>query len=198
MEFCNQCECKCKPIDKACVTQYSDIKDPSILDASHYEKATGDIDSLIGDDCADALCEALKQAAKDAETNDTSILEELDDAWKNIIENKHFKMWYANRLLWHWLNGASISELSASGLVTLRNDDDYKNSFEQATEEERQRLQNSAKFYSDKGKSKFDKRYWCKNKHLYDCAEQDCGCTKHLKCQKHRPKGSGGIGMVVI
>lgn len=201
MEFCKQCECKCKPIDKACVSKFSDIKDPTILSASHYEKATNDIDSLIGDDCADELCAALKKAAEDAETNGTTILEELPDLWKNIIQDKHFKMWYANRLLWHWLNGASISELSESGLVTTRNnDDDYKNDYEHATEAERKRMQQSAKFYSDEARGKFNKRYWHRNKHQYDCAEQDCGCSKYHKCEEHcdKPPRKGGIGIVVI
>lgn len=201
MEFCNECECKCKPIDKNCVTKFSDIKDVTILNSSHYEKATNDIDSLIGEDCAEDLCAALKKAAEDAETNNTSILDELPQIWKDIVQNKHFKMWYANRLLWHWLNGASVSELSSSGLVTTRNnDDDYKNDYSHASETERKRMQNSAKFYADEARNKFNKRYWSLKKHLYPCAELDCGCSKNYKCPEHcdKKKGGGGIGMVVI
>lgn len=208
MEICKECECKCRPINKDCVTRFSDIKDVTILDSSHYEKATDDISTMIGDDCADELCNALKQASIDAEEHNTAnptdikaAIDFLDDAWKVIIENKQFKMWYANRLLWHWVFGASTSEITASGLVTTRNNDDaYKADSEHAGPTERQRIQNSAKFYSEKARNKFKNKFWNEIAHNYDCAELDCGCTKHTKCEKHgdKPRAKNRIGITVI
>lgn len=201
MEICNQCSCSCKPVSAECITRYSDITDPTILHPNHYQKATDNIDDLLGIDCAEELCSALEATVEALEADgdpDKTIEDFLEDKWLNVINNRHFKKWYSNRLLWHWLHGASISELSASGLVSTSNtDDSYKDNYTLADETERRRMQDSAEFYSSEAKSKFLSTYWYKNINLYDCAELECGCTKHYKCKQHCPPKKG-IGMNVI
>lgn len=207
MENCNECPCSCKPVSQQCITKYSDITNPTILSVNHYQKASDDIDSLIGIDCADELCAALEQAVEDlAEYNtnnpggpEKTTEDFLSAKWLNIIENRHFKKWYSNRLLWHWLHGASISELTVSGLVTTSNNDtDYKNQFQNALETERRRMQDSAEFYSSDAKNKFIHTYWNKKAHLYSCVVLDCGCSKKYKCKQHNAPPNTGIGMSVI
>ena len=184
VEPCNTCPCNCRPISPDCVTQYSEIDDPKILKDNHWRKATDDIEELIGVDCADQLCEDLKSAI--VELNDynenkqpadpeKTIENFLQSKWLNVVTNKYFKKWYANKLLWHWLYGASISELTLSGLVTTSNSDDqYKNNYAAALEKERKRLQDSATFYFEKAQYSFIKYYWDKNTSLYNCIESTC------------------------
>lgn len=188
MENCENCPCSCKPISHDCIERYSAINDACVLNPDDYSKATDDIDDLIGADCAEQLCEALSQAAEDAETNDNTIDDNLAQIWLDIINNKHFQSWYANRLLFHWVFGASISKLTQEGLVTTSNTDtQYKNGYVQSQENERKRIQESAKFYSDKSRRKFLEQYWYKNFKRYPCYELECGCTKTYLCELHCP-----------
>lgn len=206
MENCKNCSCSCKPISEDCVTRYSDIQNPKVLNDSHYSKATDDIDDLIGDDCAEELCSALSAAVIQAnEYNSANPTEDprtfsfyLSSIWLNVINNKHFQKWYANRLLWHWLFGDSTSEIKLTGLITQSNTDpDYKNDFAQAQEKERKRMELSAKLYADQGRSKFLSRYWGKNINLYPCAVLECGCKKDFLCKSHCLP-SQGIRSVVL
>lgn len=199
MEDCNSCPCTCKPISEDCVIRFSEISDPTILKESHWQKATDDIDDLIGEDCASELCAAISVAIQEANAaNETDYLPYLATAWVNVISNKHFKKWYANRLLFHWLRGASISEIKASGLITQSNNDEqYKNSFQQAQEKERQRLEDATAGYSLAARGKFINEYWLKNTNLYSCAVSECGCTKTNKCKAHCKK-IGGLGFKVV
>lgn len=190
MENCNECPCSCKPISDKCIQANSSIADVSVLGTDDFTKATDDIDDLIGADCAEMLCEALSKAAEDAEANDNSISDNLAQIWLDIINNRHFQSWYANRLLFHWVYGASISQIAQAGLVTARSDDDnFNNAFEHASEKERKRIQDSAQTYSDKARTKFLKTYWLKPENLsrYPCYELECGCTKKYKCKIHCP-----------
>lgn len=206
MENCKNCPCNCKPISDDCVTKYSDIQNPKVLNENHYQKATDDIDDLIGVDCAEELCSALISAVAAAneynESNPTepkkTFIDFLPSKWLDVINNRHFKKWYANRLLWHWVHGPSISEIKSSGLVTQSNNDpDYKNDFAQAQENERKRMERGANVYASQGRSKFLSEYWNKNIGLYPCAVLECGCTNTHKCKTHCPPQQG-IGMVAI
>jgi hypothetical protein len=196
----------CKPVSAQCITSNSEITDPNILKANHYRKATDDIDDLIGVDCADELCNALKQAVLDLEEYnelnpdgpEKTIDDFLADKWLNVVNNRHFQKWYSNRLLWHWLHGASTSELTASGLVTFNNSDDsYKNNFNQAVEEERKRMEDSADFYASQARFKFISTFWNVNTSNYDCIVSECGCSKTYTCQDHCTPPRTGIRMIV-
>lgn len=204
MENCNDCPCSCKIMSDECVTRFADIKDPTVLTNAHWQKATDDIDNLIGIDCAEQLCTALVAAVEEANAYNTAnppaattFADYLDEIWLNIINNRHFQKWYANRLLWHWLHGDSISDVRASGLVVQSNtDEQYKNGFIQATKEELARRIGSASMYATQGSTKFLNEYWYKNIGLYSCAVLECGCTCTTKCATHRKK-IGGIGFVI-
>jgi len=181
-----------------CVTRFADIKDPTVLTSAHWQKATNDIDDLIGVDCANELCAALVAAVEESNANPgTTFADYLAANWLAVITNKYFQSWYANRLLWHWLNGSSISDVRASGLVVQSNaDEQYKNGFIQATKAELDRMMGSATFYATQGRTRFLNEYWYKNTNLYSCAVLECGCSKVYTCSKHVKK-IGGIGFVV-
>jgi len=199
MENCNSCECTCKPISTDCVVRFSEIKDPTILGESHWQKSTDDIEDLMGVSCANQLCAAIESAIEEANAiNETEYLQYLEARWANVITNKYFKKWYANRLLFHWLQGESTSKIKESGLITISNSDEqYKNGFQQALEKERQRLENATSNYATQGKSRFLNEYWYKNTNLYSCAASACGCTTTHKCQSHCKK-EGGLGFVIL
>jgi len=207
MENCKDCACKCKPVSAECITSNCEITDANIIKKNHYTKATDDIDELIGMDCADELCEALSQAAADLQQynidnpglNDKTIDDFLADKWLAVVNNKHFQKWYSNKLLWHWVFGASTSQLTSSGLVAVNNSDQqYKNNFNQAVEEERKRMQDSAEMYFTKARFKFINQFWNKNTENYSCIVSACGCTKIYTCDTHCPPSNDGIGMIVI
>lgn len=205
MEYCQKCACSCKPINLECVADYTDIQEVNVIRTNHYNKASLDMEELIGVDCADELCNALSLAYEQLgeSTDENATIEDfLPEIWLNIINNRYFKMWYANRLLWHYVNGASISEIRASGLVTTSNNDsEYKNDYQHAGEKERKRIETSAKFYSDQARTKFNDLFWCYEKTKYPCAELDCGCNKHHKCELHCDpchKKRKGIGIDII
>lgn len=181
-----------------CVTRFADIKDPTVLTASHWQKASDDIEDLIGVDCANELCAALVDAVAESNLNvGTTFIDYLPAIWIAVIENKDFQKWYANRLLWHWLNGSSISDVRASGLVVQSNaDEQYKNGFIQASKAELDRMMGSATFYATQGRTRFLNNYWYKNTNLYSCAVLECGCSKTYTCSRHVKK-IGGIGFVV-
>ncbi len=189
MEYCEKCACSCKPISLDCISKYTDIYDVTVIQANHYAKATLDLEDLIGVDCADELCDALTAAYEQLEAStdpNASIEDFLPQQWLDILKNKYFQMWYANKLLWHFLHGASISEVKSAGLVTTSNNDaDYKNDYQHAEEDERRRMQTAAKFYADAARNKFIDLFWCHAKHNYSCAELDCGCNKRKKCETH-------------
>lgn len=188
MESCKDCPCLCKPITNKCIQMYSSITDACVLGTDDFAKASDDIDDLIGMDCAEQLCEALKKASEDAELNGNSIKDNLAKIWLDIIGNRHFKSWYANRLLFHWAFGASISQIEQQGLITISNSDsEYNKNFEHATEAERKRIQESAKHYANKSRRKFIDHFWLHNLDRYPCYELECGCTKLKKCEVHCP-----------
>ena len=207
MENCKDCPCMCKPVSAQCITSNCDITDPNILKKNHYRKATDDIDNLLGIDCSDELCEALKQAVLDLEQynidNPGGPAMTIDDfvpqKWLNVVNNRHFQKWYSNRLLWHWLHGASISELTSSGLVTMSNSDEqYKNNSNQALEDERKRMQDSSDFYSSEARFKFINTFWNKSTSQYSCIVQSCGCSKSHTCKDHCTPSNNGIKMRVV
>lgn len=199
MEDCNNCPCTCRPISPDCVVRFSEIKDPNVLGESHWQKATDDMDDLIGVDCANALCTAIETAIQEAnDSSETDYLPYLASNWLAVISNKYFKKWYANRLLWHWLKGESTSKIKESGLITLSNNDEqYKNGFQQALENERKRLEIATSDYANQGRARFLEEYWYKNTSLYSCAAASCGCTSTHKCQTHCKK-TGGLGFKVV
>ncbi len=181
-----------------CVTRFADIKDPTVLTNAHWQKASDDIEDLLGVDCSNELCAALVAAVEESNANPgTTFADYLSANWLAVIKNKDFQKWYANRLLWHWLNGSSISDVRASGLVVLSNtDEQYKNGFVAASKAELDRMMGSATFYATQGRTRFLNNYWYKNTNLYSCAVLECGCTKDYKCSRHVKK-IGGIGFVV-
>lgn len=214
MEICETCACKCKIITEDCIKRYSELENPKVLKLNHYQYATDDIDDLLSVDCAEALCAAITQAVTDLQAyNDTkqdgdpdkAISDFLSSIWLDILNNRHFLKWYANRLFWHWLDGASISDIKSVGLVVKSNtDNDYKNDFQHAEESERQRLQNSADRLADEARKKFLKHYWNKNKNTYSCYKNDCcgdctQCTRdYCECKKIGDCGSNdSISMIV-
>lgn len=188
MEICKECECNCRPVSIDCIIKNSDIQDLETVTDKLIMLTTSSIDDLIGDDCAEELCVALETAAEAAEAaNAPDILPFLPDAWKNIITNNHFKAWYAFKLQWHFLKGASISEIISNKLIsTSKSDPDYKDDYEEAVESERKRLERTSASYASMFKDKFLKRYWYKNLSLYACAEKPCGCKKNHLCNEHR------------
>jgi hypothetical protein len=199
MEDCNSCPCGCRPISEDCVTKFSIIKDPTILSDANWQFATDDMDDLMGVDCANELCEAIATAMQLAtDANETDYLPYLAANWVAVVSNKYFKKWYANRLLWHWLKGESTSKIKEAGLITLSNtDEQYKNGFQQALENERKRLEIATSDYANQGRSRFLSEYWYKNTSLYSCAVLECGCTCTHKCITHcKPKG--GLGFKVV
>ncbi len=198
MENCNDCPCNCKVMSDQCVTRFASIKDPTVLTADVWQKATDDIDDLLGVDCANELCNALIAAVATSNENPgTTFANYLAAKWLAVINNKYFQKWYANRLLWHWLDGNSISDIRAGGLIIQSNADEaYKNAFAQADKVELQRRITSANNNSTQGRTRFLNEYWYKNTNLYSCAVSECGCSKVYTCQKHVKK-IGGIGFVI-
>lgn len=188
IEICKSCDCSCRPLSIDCIVSNCDIQDKATIEDHLFTKATSDLDDLLGDDCAEEFCVALSAAAEQAENNGTTDIDVyLAEKWLNVIKNKNFKAWYANKIQWHFLNGASISEIVSSKLiVTSKNDPgSYSEDFKDATEQERKRLQRATGFYVSKFKEKFQKRYWNKNIDLYGCIEKDCGCKKNFLCKEH-------------
>lgn len=148
-----------------------------------------DVGQLLGIACFNQLCNALKVATEDANTyneNPTnvvkkSVLEFLETKWLNVVSDLYFKTWYANRVAWHWLEGASITQLKSVGLITASNEDnEFKNGFKHADEKERQRLAAvAARLASDAGRL-FQVTFWEVYKNSYDCIP-DCGCSENEK-----------------
>ena len=63
------------------------------------------------------------------------------NTYKDLVTLEAFKNWYGAKLNLSWLKGASISEITEAGLITLSNSDAQKNDFQQAEEAERKRLE---------------------------------------------------------
>lgn len=199
MELCKKCGCNCKPVSIDCIIENSDIQDAQSIEEHLFSKATSNIDDLIGSDCAEELCVALESAAEQAEDNEeTDIAQYLPKKWLNVIQNKYFKSWYANKVQWHFLNGASISEIVNSSLITTSHSDpgSYSEDYKRAEETERKRLQRSTGYYVGLFREKFLNTYWNKNSDLYNCCEKECGCKKDFTCKGHsKTNGQQGIGM---
>lgn len=184
--------CDCKPVDLCDIAKNSVLPSDhigSIVEENHISDANTAIGDLLGVECADQLCAALEKAIEDYEAaqspEDKSPLDYLEDKWKNIVTNRYFIRWYANRVAYSYFEGTSISKVTDAGLVQLSNDDEYQNDFKPATEDERKRLEISSKRKAEEARGLFKKTFWDKNKHNYDCAEKcDCGkCHKCLSCE---------------
>lgn len=197
MEPCKDCVCDCIPVSKECIVKLSEIPKWEVVKENHLSNATDDVADLIGNKCSEELCQALSAAIKEVNLDPGKTVSDfLAKKWLNVIENKHFKKWYANRVLWHWLEGASISELKLVGLVVPENtDESFTNGFQMATEAERKRLQRAAANYASGARLKFLEIYWFCNTSLYDCTPL-CSCQK-TSCQICDPEGVSGRGLSI-
>lgn len=202
MEPCKNCGCGCVPVSAECIVKYSEIPNFSLVMPQHLENAVLDIDDLIGIRCAESLCAALKTAVEEANAGGGKPEDYLSDKWKQVVENRHFKHWFANRVAFHWFEGSSITQLSEAGLVTASNSDSgYKNNFTQAEESQRKRLSDNAAERASNSRTKFLEGFWFCNTCNYEDCLPACEC-RLLTCKRCNPDGSGGrgqsIGFVIV
>lgn len=181
---CEHCDCKCWILDEQCIVDLTNIQDTASIKHNHINDTNDNLDDLLGIKCAEELCQATAKAvddlnvyndSKQPEDPEMTVLDFLEDKWKNVITNKHFKRWYAKRVEYNWLNGSSITELKDVGLITSSNDDgDYDNKFKHADEKQRARLTGVAMDWAEKSKRKFQLTYWFRNISLYNCLGDCC------------------------
>ena len=181
---CGACSCYCWLVTGDCIVQLSEITAVAIIKSNHINHANDDVADLIGEKCFEELCNAIQAAIEEANQTEESdsLFDFLEQRWKDLISNRHFKKFYSNRVAFHWLEGASITQLKKVGLITTSNDDEeFKNSFKHADEKQRKRLSDSAANYASGSRLKFLKHFWnCAPAGLYDCApgcEEDCNAS---------------------
>lgn len=194
MEICKTCACDCQPVSNNCIATVTNM-DVKAITPSTINNTNQDIGELIGFDCADAMCMALKEAAQQVEDNGGVIEDYLSQKWIDILTNQHFKSWYSYKVFWHFLRGTSISDVKGDSLIVESNNDpNYSGSFAAAQEKERQRLQQAAQTYIDQYSGRFLERFWYKNIDSYDCAVKQCGCSKNYTCETHCKQKQPRIG----
>lgn len=195
-EPCKNCLCECVPVSSECIVSLSELPSWNVVKPNHISNATDDVDDLIGLNCSEELCSQLSKAIEEVNNSGGVVADYLPKIWLNIIENKHFKKWYANRVAWHWFEGASISELKSVGLVVpANNDEQFRNGFQMAEEKERKRLQAAAANYASGARLKFLQVFWACNICDYECRPKcECNLSNCLSCN---PEGVGGRGLSV-
>jgi hypothetical protein len=197
MEPCKACSCGCIPVSSECIVDLSELPNWRVVKNNQVANAVNDIDDLIGLKCAEELCSALKAAIEEVNTSGGAVEDYLPAKWWNLITNKHFKTWFANRVAWHWFEGSSITELRKVGLITATNaDEQFKNGFQMADEAQRKRLQCAAANYASGARKKFLEAFWFCNICDYSCAPSLCDC-KLRTCSLCNPEGEGGRGLSV-
>lgn len=198
MEVCKTCACNCKPVNYNCIANNTNLQVDSIQE-NHINNANNDIGELIGAECAEELCQALNDAAEQAETDGGIMEDYLATKWLNIINNKFFLSWYSYKVQWHFMLGASISSIESDSLVVRSlSDPNYQGSYNPAEASERKRLERQSQYYYERYRDQFLESFWYKNIALYDCAKQECGCSKTIKCPTHCDRRPPKIGMVAI
>lgn len=203
LTVCPSCSCMCWLVSKNCVVSFSELTDSSVIRTNDINNTNDDVGDLIGEECLEALCAASTKAVQDANvwnqnpgnaSEQKTLLDFLPTMWLTLIGNRHFKRWYSNRVSYHWLEGSSITELRAVGLITTTNEDEsFKNGFKHAEEKQRRRLSSVAQNYASGAKAKFLTHFWTpKTAQAYGCSP-DCGCSEETS------NDSGtSIGMEVL
>jgi len=187
-------------VSENCIISYSELNHSTEVRVNDINNANDDVGDLIGEQCFDELCAALSSAIESANTwnseNETTktLLDYLDTKWKLIITNRHFKKWYSNRVAYHWFEGSSITQLKKVGLITTSNEDDeFKNGFKHAEENQRKRLSNNASIYASNSKNKFLTHFWSHCASNYSC-RPDCPCDDNISSEN--PGSSIGFSVL--
>lgn len=190
--ICDSCGCGCLILPYQTLYKRQrrlhklDIEDyPEILDAVNEIALVGDSNSegLLGNECFTALCNDIKQAQEkaniyiestpDATGEQASYLYYLSDAWKAVVQNRHFQMMYAAYAMYfyYWL-GIAHAETSKDGdfihnrAASQPNDGDGGQNIDFETSGGMaQKTLTLAKMYANR----FKMHFWNKNKKNYDC-----------------------------
>lgn len=175
---CSGCTCGCWPVSASCIIEYTPLKDVSNISNSNIIDANTSLSDVIGDACFEDMCEALSSAISSINADGGSLEDYLAPEWVSLLSNRYFKYWYVNEVAYSWIEGTSITEIKAVGLVTTKNEDEgYENSFSHAGSKERDRLAATFKTKINRYKNKFLETFWYSEKVKFKCfKEADCHC----------------------
>lgn len=181
LKVCHSCACFCWLVSEDCIVSLSELTSSSLIRTNDINNTNSDVSDLIGEKCFRQLCTALTLAVEAANAYNSDplniskkgVLDFLEAKWAALISDMYFKSWYANRVAWHWLEGASITQLKTVGLITTSNsDEEFKNGFKHAEEAQRKRLAAGAERYASNAALKFKLNFWdCCSPNVYDCLD---------------------------
>ena len=197
LEPCKICACGCIPVSKECIIALSELPTWDVVKTNHVSNAVDDMSQLLGNKCAAELCTNLSEAIAEVNVSGGTVDDYLAQKWIDVITNKQFQKWFANRTAWHWFEGSSITDLRKVGIVTSNNNDEqFRNGFQHADESQRKRLQESTANYASMARKKFQEEFWFCNTCDYDCQPNFCDCRK-TSCSRCNPEGNSGKGLSI-
>lgn len=201
---CPQCACGCRIIP----TEYLEKMDgriksfkiddrPELLNMvnSFILIGTSEENGILGPDCFDAMCEAIKTAQSQADTYNEDNIEDsqtetneeernalyyIEEKWKTLIKNGHFQNMYAAYVMYYYyLTGSAAARTTKDGDVSTSrtsgsNEGLGSENIELNDSSKKANIQlNLAQNYS----TIFKRTFWDSKKAEYNCDRSldDCG-----------------------